>query len=147
MDSLADVLLSPNTRAELVGDCADLINTEVQSKSGLSGIAIKTAFKVVKRFKPGMIPSLVDALLEEFVAELEPFYADFRESNEDDIQIYLTTRKAEVANTLLVITDRRAETSKHKTLVKAYRKLRPQAEKQVVAAMPRIGSLLARHGL
>jgi hypothetical protein len=31
-------------------------------------------------------------------------------------------------------------------LVKAYKSLRPQGKKQVIAAMPRLGAMLAAHG-
>lgn len=147
MPKLADTLLDETTRPVLVRDCEQLIEEEVRDKKGVSGLAIKAGFKTVKAFKPGIIPDVVDVLLDEFVAALEPFYAEFEASPETDFARHCITHGDRIAEALLGITDRRAQKSKHRTLVKAYEKLRPQAHKQVVAAMPRLGRMLVRHGL
>ena len=146
MSVLSEKLLAPETRPDVVKDCTTLIDEEVASKSGVSGLAIKGAFKVVKGVKPGIIPDSVNALLDDFVAELEPFYAECQDKGAS-IDAYVVQHDARIADALLSITDRRAERSRHKTLVKAYQKLRPQGQKQVVAAMPRIGAMLKRRGL
>ena len=147
MSTLTERLLAPSTRPTVVKDCVQVIEDEVRSKSGLKGLAIKTAFKTVKAFKPGIIPDVVNVLVEDFVEKLEPFYAEFQSTDGDDFGKYTLRHGDRVAETLLSITDRRADGSKHKTLVRAYRKLRPQGKKQVVAAMPRIGDMLRRQGL
>ena len=147
MATLADQLLDPSTRPNVVQACVRVIEDEVGSKRGLKGLAIKTAFKTVKTFKPGIIPDVVNVLLDEFVEKLEPFYAEFQNIDESDFGAYTVRHSDRVAETLLSITDRRADGSRHKTLVKAYRKLRPQGKNNVVAAMPRIGDMLRAQGL
>ena len=63
------------------------------------------------------------------------------------IDRYINANEVRVANDLLRVTDRRAETSKNDVLVSAYRKLRPMGEAQVKAALPRLGVLLKSQGL
>jgi hypothetical protein len=147
MSNLSETLLEDSRRPALVKDCVRVIEDEVGSKSGMGGLVIKTAFKTVKAVKPGIIPDVVSVLLDDFVAQLDPIYTDFTGAGGGDIKAFVVTRADRVADSLLSITDGRAKKSRHRTLVKAYNKLRPQGKKQVVSAMPRIGDMLVRQGL
>ena len=147
MAQLQEQLLNETNRAGFVDDCVGVVEAEVASKSGMGGLVIKTAFKTVKAVKPGIIPDVVNVLLDDFVEQLEPFYETYRDGGSGDIRGFLVKDANAVADALLAITDRRAQRSRHKTLVKAYNKLRPQGQKQVVTAMPRIGDMLAARGL
>lgn len=148
MSVLQEKLLSDETRPTVVNDCVQVVEDEVASKKGVSGLAIKGAFKALKAIKPGMVRSAVDGLLDEFVINLEPFYQRYLDAGKPGgIQQYLVQNQGEVADALLKITDGKAQTTSNKTLKKLYDKLRPQAKKQVESAMPRIGGMLAKHGL
>lgn len=147
MATLADVLLTDENRPRLVRECVTLIDAEVADKRGVSGLAIKAGFKTVKAVKPGIIPDVTDFLLDDFVAAMEPHYAAHLDDGGGDFPKFAVGRGDRIAHDLLGITDRRAEKSKHRTLVKAYKKLRPTAQKQVVAAMPRLGRMLNSFGL
>jgi hypothetical protein len=143
MATLAEKLLTPEARPRLVADSARLIDEEVASKGGLTGIAIKGAYAVVKAFKAGIIPETVDALLDDFVAKLEPFYAAWLKTPGSPFAAYLEQRTGEVADALLSITDARAERSRNATLRRAYEKLRPLGKKQVEMALPRVGRMVS----
>jgi len=147
VSELKDILLTDETRPGLVQDCVQVIEAEVASKSGLGGVVIKTAFKTVKAVKPGIIPDVVNVLLDDFVGQLSPFYAEHLAGGDGDFPARVVQDADQVADALLAITDGRAERSKHRTLVKAYKKLRPQGKKQVVSAMPRIADMLSKQGL
>jgi hypothetical protein len=143
---LKDILLEAGKRPRVVTDCEKLIDEEVASKGGLSGLAVKGAFAMVKAVKPGMIHEAVDGLLDSFVARIEPFYAEFQaNAGGKKLPDYLTARSGEVADALLGITDDRAKRSSNGTLRKAYEKLRPQGKKHVEEAMPRLGRLIEKH--
>jgi hypothetical protein len=147
-DTLSARLLSDRTkRPTILTDCERLIDEEVSSKGGLSGIAIKAAYRVVCALKPGTIRESMDMLLDDFVMRLEPFYADHRKANGAPAQFgeALSRRTGEVADALLGITDDRAKRAKNATLKGAYEKLRPQAKKHVEEAVPRVGRTLALH--
>lgn len=145
MGALSDKLLGDN-RTKVEGDCVRVIEDEVASKRGATGLAVKAAFKMIKAFKRDIVPDAVHHLLPDFVGQLEPIYDEFSAAGSGDIAGYCAGNGDRIAEALLGITDQRAASSKHGTLVKAYKKLRPQGKKHVVAAMPRIGAMLAANG-
>ena len=147
MSTLNSKLLSDENRPALISACETLIEEEVASKSGLTGLAIKTAFKTVRKLRAGMIRELVDVLLDDFVNSLEGVYTDYLGEGGGNIVAYVEAKSDGVADALLSITDARAQRSTNSVLVKAYKTLRPQGKKQVIKAMPRIGAMLQRQGI
>src|SRR5579884_3291849 len=77
MADLKAVLTDPAHRQQVVRDAEQLVEDEVNAKSGLSGLAIKGAFKVVRSVRPGMVPDAIDGLLDDFAARLDPFYQEY----------------------------------------------------------------------
>src|ERR1700680_3453255 len=75
--TLQEILLAPDTRPKVIADCYMLIEQEVSDKSGVSGTAVKLAYKTVNTFMPGHIRHMVEKMLPEMVGELEPYWADF----------------------------------------------------------------------
>lgn len=146
MATLTEILMNDTTRPLVEADCAALIEAEVASKGGVTGFAVKAAFKTIKLFKRDIVPDAVHHLLPEFVEKMEPFYAEHRAAGGHDIKAFAVSNAERIADALISITDARAERSKHTTLVKAYKSLRPKGREQVVQAMPGIGGVLAKHG-
>jgi len=144
MSTLTEILLVPGTRPKVVADCARLVDEEVDSKGGLSGLAIKGAYMVVKAVKPGFIAEAIDHMIDDFVRRLEPFHAEAQQKNEP-VGPFLNARAGQVSDALLAISDERAARAKNPTVKKAYEKLRPSAKKNVEAAVPRVGRLLAKY--
>ena len=144
MPNLKDILLVPGNRPKVVADCVKLIEEEVDSKGGLTGLLVKGSFGLVKAVKPGFVTEAVDHMLDDFVKRLEPFWADAQAKNEP-IGALLNGRAPQVADALLTISDERAAKSTNGTLKKAYEKLRPTGKKHVEAAVPRIGRLIAKY--
>jgi hypothetical protein len=144
MPTLTDILLVPGNRPKVIADCVQLINEEVESKGGLSGLAVKGAFALVKAVKPGFVPEAVDHMLDDFVKRLEPFWADAQAKNEP-VGPLMSGRAPEVADALLAISDERAQRAKNPNLKKAYDKLRPTGKKHVEAAVPRVGRLIQKY--
>jgi hypothetical protein len=144
MPTLTEILLVPGNRPKLIADCTTLIQEEVDSKGGLSGLAVKASFAVVKAVKPGFVTEAVDHMLDDFVKRLEPFWADAQAKNEP-VGALMNGRVGQVADALLAISDERAARAKNATLKKAYEKLRPTGKKHVEAAVPRIGRLIAKY--
>jgi hypothetical protein len=145
MPTLAEKLLKPEVRPKVVTDCVQLIDDEVRDKSGLSGLAIKAAYGVVKAVKPGIITETLDALLDSFVARLEPLFAEWQKNTATPFSSFLDPRAGQAADALLAITDERARVAKNQTLKKAYEKLRPSGKKQVETAIPRLGRMISKY--
>jgi hypothetical protein len=148
VSTLEESLLSDRSkRPKLLTDCERLIDDEVDSKGGLSGLAIKGVFKVVQAVKPGIVRESMDMLLDDFVRRLEPFFDKHVAAGGAPKKFgdALSSQKSAVADALLGITDDRAKRAKNASLKSAYEKLRPQAKKHVEEAIPRVGKTLSTH--
>ena len=146
MTTLNEILCTGDNRAKVVQDAARLVEDEVASKKGLSGMAVKAAFKAVKKVKPGLIPETVDHLLEEFVGRMEPFMDKWEGAGrKPDFETFLNQNANDVTNALLGVTDDRAKKADNRILTRAYYSLRPQGEKNVKAAMPGIGRMMRKY--
>lgn len=148
MKSLLEVVKDPTLRPRVVQDATALIDSEVARKGGLTGMALKGGYKVVKKLKGGrMIPDAVDHLLDEFSGAIEPLHAEYREAEDrtGGFEGFLRTRDRRAADALLAITDRRAERSDNRILVGTYRKLRPTAIEHVREALPGVGRMIDRY--
>ena len=146
MSTLKDIISAPETRPQVIADTVKLVDSEVAKKGGISGIAIKTGYKIVNGLKPTLVRDAVDNLLDKFVDKLEPFYSDWVAANKSpSFDAFLSSKSSDVANALLAVTDERAERVENATVKKTYQKLRPQGEKNVTTAVPGLGQLLAKY--
>jgi len=143
--TLQEILLGPDTQPQVVADCYALIQQEVSDKSGLTGTAVKVAYKTVNAFMPGHIRHMVGELLPPMVDQLEPFWADFNTSGGSEFGDYLAKHGDEVSEALLSVTDVMAADSERPTIVKAYNSVRGSAVKHIEAALPRVGDLVLKY--
>jgi len=132
-------------RPLLIRDCVDLIDTQVKGKTGLSGIAIKGAYKTIKAVKKGFITEVVDNLLDDWLEQLQPHHDTWVAENSGTFANFLATRTDAVADDLLKVTDIRAESTRHTTAKKAYQKMRGSAKANVVQAVPDLGRVVEKH--
>ncbi len=144
MPTLRERLSTGNKRAQVIDDALQVLDAEVADKSGLTGMAIKAAYGMVKSVKPGFIREVIDHLLDDFVDALEPIAVEAQEKGEKP-GTYLEANRGRVADALLSITDRRAQSAQNRAIKAAYERLRPTAKKHVEAAAPRLGRMLERH--
>jgi hypothetical protein len=143
--TLQEILLTPDTQPKVQADCYTLIQQEVSDLSGISGTAVKIAYRTVTTFASGHVQVMIESLLPRLVEQLQPFWADFNIAGGSDFGDYLTKRGPEVADALLVATDERAQASDKAVLIRAYRSVRGSAAKHVEAALPRLGELVQKY--
>jgi hypothetical protein len=143
--TLQEILLAPDTQPKVLADCRTLIDQEISDKSGVSGTAVKLAYKTVTSFAPGYFSSTVEDMLPQLVDKLEPFWADFRTSGGSEFGDYLAKRGEEVSEALLSVTDEMASISQRPTIIKTYRAVRGNAAKHIKAALPRVGDLVLKY--
>jgi hypothetical protein len=143
--TLQEILLAPDRQPSVVDDCHTLIQQEVSDKSGISGTAVKLAYKAVNAFMPGHVRHMVETLLPDMVANLEPYWADFSASGGSSLGDYLSKRGDEVSQALLQVTDARARNSDRPTVVKAYNSVRDNGGKHIQIALPRVGDLVMKY--
>jgi hypothetical protein len=144
MASLREQLGSGEKRNAVIDDALVVLDQEVDDRSGITGLAIKGAYKVVKGIKPGFLREVVDALLDDFLDAIDPVYQEAAQQKKPAGQ-HLVDNQSRVADALLAVTDRRAQHAQRQVVRSAYDKLRPMAKKQVEQAAPRLAKLLEKH--
>jgi hypothetical protein len=142
--TLRDQLGHGDKRASVIKDANDVLEMEVQDKGGLTGVAIRGAFAIVKGVKPGFTTEVIDHLLNDFLDALDPIYQEAVAQGKRP-GVHLAGNRDRMAEALLAITDARAERASRGVIKKTYDKLRPSAKKHVGDAAPRVGELLDRH--
>ena len=143
MTTLSGVLADPIKKAAVVRDGVLLIESEVASKRGLSGMALKGGYKAVKKLKPGIIAEALGMLLPDFAPAIDPIY--LRGAASGDPQAYLCANASEVADALLEVTDGKAARAKNRVMIRVYQSLRAQARGHVVAAIPGLARMVVKH--
>jgi hypothetical protein len=143
--TLREVLLAPETSPKVIDDCLTLIDQEVSEKSGVSGTAIKLAYKTATTFASGYMRHTVESMLPDMVDALEPFWADFSTSGGADFGDYLAKRGSEVSQALLACSDAHAANSERPVILKAYQAVRSNAGKNIEAALPQVGKLVMKY--
>ena len=144
MASLKQLLGEGDKRKAVIADALRVLDAEVSDKRGFTGLAIKTPYKIVKSIGPGFLRDAIDHLLDDFLDALDPIYQESLEQDRPPGS-HFESKPGRVADSLLSITDRRAQRVDNRIIKKAYSGLRSQAKKHVEAAVPRLGELLERH--
>src|SRR5438094_1629985 len=124
MPTLAEQIAPPEKRKTVIADLARFVDDEMGRKGGLSGLAIKGSYAVVKAIKPTFIPEVIDGMLDDWLRKLEPIYAECVAEGPGSLGPRFAKRASPVADALLSVTDQRSERTKYTTARKAYQKLR-----------------------
>lgn len=149
MRTLLGIVRDPARRPGVIDDCVATLDAEVAAKKGMMGAAVRTAYRAVGRLEGGrVIPLVVDKLLDEFAAAVDPFLSDYR--RDPDAQprgfgAYLAARSDAVADALLGVTDRERDRVRNPVLIATYNGLRGTAERLVATSVPGLGLMLERH--
>jgi hypothetical protein len=141
-ESLREQLLTDENRPGLIADAEDVLAAEVADKRGASGVMVKAGYKTVHTVRPGFVTAVLGAMLPDFLSALQPFWDDFTAAGGGNFGSYLAGRPQEASEALLAVADERAAKSTIKPLVSLYGKMRGQASKHVIAALPRVGALV-----
>lgn len=141
--SLSDQISDQNTKANLVADCAKLMDEQVAAKSGISGLALKAAYGVVKGIEPSYISGAIERLLPEALAALDPIWSEGVQLG-DPVQ-HLSQNRSRTADMLLSITDAKIEKSKNGAVRASYNKLRKSVKNDVEEAVPGLATILGNH--
>ena len=142
--NLNDVLNDEAKRIAIIDDICGLVDDEVRKQRGISGIAVKAGYKLVQGVKPAFVRNVVQALLPEFAAALEPI-RERAVAQGQTVGSYFSTHTQEVSEALLAVTDSRAQKSEHASVKGAYTKLRGSARKNVESAVPGLGKIVEKY--
>ncbi|ACC79783.1 DUF6918 family protein [Nostoc punctiforme] len=137
---LSEGLLNPTKKAMVVDECCNMIEVQLASKSGMSGIALKTAFAALKGVKPGYIHYVVEQILPQCFTALDPIWSEGVQKG--DPIAHLSANRSHTADALLSVTDARAKNAKRQIVRGTYEKLRGSAKKHVEEAIPDLAKVI-----
>ena len=140
---LSDKVSDPTIRQSIVTDCTHLIDRQVASKSGLSGMALKATYGVVKGVGAGYIPSALERLLPDVCAALDPMWAE-GEAKGDPVG-HLNQHSEQAADAVLSVTDTRIQGTSNGVVKSSYKKLRKSVKSDVEAAVPELAEIIGRY--
>ena len=151
MESLKVLLEEDGLRPQVLESCVEVLEGELNKKTGVTGMLIRKGFSGVSKLKEGkMIEKSVNILLDDFVGALEPYYQNYRQmddGNQGAFADFLTQQDEVVTESLLEVTDRRREAASNKVLTIAYDNMRKIAASHVKEAIPALGQMIQGYTL
>ena len=143
MTTLVEVLADDGRRKAVAKDGAVVVDQEVAAKSGLRAAALKAGYRTVKKLKPGIIEESLYILLPHFAPAVDPHWAKAVEGG--DPHRYFKDRAPDIAESMLQVTDERAERAKNRVMLRVYKGLRGQALKYTTESVPALSPLIEKH--
>lgn len=140
--TLPEIMKDTSIKTSIVQDFTVLIDQQVAVKGGMSGLALKTAYKVVKGVGPTYIPGAVGRLLPEVLKALDPMWQEGLQTG-NPVE-YLTQNCSQTADTILGVTDARIQNSGG-VVRSSYNKLRKSVKGDVEAAVPGLANIIGNH--
>jgi hypothetical protein len=139
---LSDIIEDQSVKASIVEDCTQLIDEQVSNKTGLSGMALKTAYKVVKGVGPGYIRGAIGRILPEAFIALDPLWHEGTQAG--DPLDYLVKNRSQTAEIILGVTDARLHKASA-VIATTYGKLRKSVKSDVEEAVPGLAVIIGTH--
>ncbi|MFD5175031.1 DUF6918 family protein [Nocardia sp. NPDC058379] len=143
--ALSESLLDDTKRPAFLADAVEVLDAEVSDKGGASGLAVKGGYAAVKKISPTIVPDALASLAPKLLEQLQPYWTEYTTSGAGTFADLLTSKSDEVAESLLAVTDARADASSRPALQKVYSSMRGSAKKHVVEALPRVADLVQKH--
>jgi hypothetical protein len=140
---LSEKIQDAAVRANIADDCAKLIDKQVAAKGGLGGMAMKTAYGVIKGVGASYIPGAINRLLPDACKALEPIWQEGAEAG-DPVK-YLSENSDRTADSILSVTDARIEKTSNGVVSATYKKLRKSVKNDVEAAVPDLAEIISSH--
>lgn len=141
--ALSERLQSEQVKASVASDCAKLVDAQVASKGGLSGLALKAAYGVVRGIDANYVPGAIQRLLPEAFSALDPVWDEGVQAG--DPVAYLTQHSDRTADTILSVTDAKIKRVSNNLICSSYNKLRKSVKGDIEAAVPGLAQILGKH--
>ncbi|WP_299402894.1 hypothetical protein [Acaryochloris sp. IP29b_bin.148] len=140
---LKDQFENEDKQASIAADCAQLMDEQVATKTGLSGLAIKTAYRAFKGIGPGYIPRVLQSLVPQALDALDPMWTEGMQSG-DPVK-HLSQNSSATADVLLGVTDQKLSQAKNKIVIATYKKVRKSVKGDVEEAVPGLAQILGNY--
>ncbi len=141
--ALSEKLQDDAVKASIAADCTKLMDDQVAAKSGLSGMAMKATYGVVKGVGADYIPGAIQRLLPDAIAALDPMWDEGVQAG--DPVAHLTNNSDRTADTILSVTDALIERASNKLICSSYGKLRKSVKGDIAAAVPGLAQIIGKY--
>lgn len=140
---LSETLQDEHSASSIAAECTLLMDRQVSAKSGISGLALKAAYGVVKGLSADYIPGAIQRLLPEAVSALDPMWDEGIQAG--DPVAHLTQNSDRAADNILSVTDAKIQRSSNGLICSSYNKLRKSVKSDIAAAVPGLAQILDKH--
>lgn len=140
---LSDQIKDPQVQASIAADCAKLIDEQVAAKGGISGLALKATYGVVKGLGANYVVGAIERLLPDVLVALDPIWNEGVAAG-NPVE-HLATRPTETADRVLSVTDARIQKTNNGVVRGAYNKLRQSVKQDVEAAVPDLAKIIGQY--
>jgi hypothetical protein len=127
--------VQPKAVEALVG----VVESEVQNRSGITGVAVKVGYKAVTALQPGLVERAITKMLPDFADQLDPFWSS---KGAQPFGAHLAAHGDAAAEALLAVSDQRSQKPDNAAFAKVYKTLRPKAKGLVEQALPQVGAAI-----
>ncbi|GGK50407.1 DUF6918 family protein [Nocardia camponoti] len=143
--ALSESLLDDTKRPAFLAEAVEVLDAEVSDKGGASGLVVKGGYAAVKKISPTIVPDALASLAPKLLEQLQPYWVEYTTTGTGSFADLLNSKSDEVAESLLAVTDARADASTRPALQKVYSSMRGSAKKHVIEALPRVAGLVQKH--
>lgn len=144
MSDLTSILTADGTRDAIVADLEKLTNDTIQGLSGLSGAAIKTAFRGAVGSRPDLLRRALTRFLPDIAAALQPSW-DAAATNGQRYADYLAANEGPVTAQLLAVADEKVNQLNNAAVRQVYGVARNKAEVIASSALPELGAIIEKY--
>lgn len=143
MTSLAELLLAAPRRDALIKGGAALLEKSIADRGGLTGVAYRTGYAMIKAAKPGAAQRASKELMPGFAEALEPLFQQHLQGggNPEVFGSSLLTHGSEAVTRMIAVADQRVEGSSE-MVRKTYARFRGNAEAEVTRILPGFAALI-----
>lgn len=141
--SLSTLIQDKSVKASIAADCAELMDEQVSAKGGLGGMALKTAYKLVKGIGPQYVEGAIGRLLPEAFKALDPMWEEGLKAG--DPVAHLAQNQSRTADLILSVTDARMESKGEGIIRSTYNKFRKSVKGDIEAAVPGFAQIIGKH--
>ncbi len=144
---MKQILRNQAQREAFIGDCVLIIENQVKSQNGISGLAINNAYRMLNKLTPGATWQATEILVDDFAEKIEPYLREFTQKYSDYQQLpnFLESKAEIIAESFLQVTDAKVHQFDSSVLLTFYKTLRPFARKHVERAVPDIAFVLCKY--
>ncbi len=137
---LSNSIQDQETQAKIAEECAELMDTQVAAKKGISGIAIKTAYRALKGLGPNYIQRALQGLLPPALKAVDPIWDEGIQAG--DPVAHLSQNREKTAEVLLSVTDTKISKAKNKIVIATYKQVRKSVKGDVEEAVPGLATII-----